>query len=176
MKHLSRLAYLFLFLAVCSCGGAPSAPATPRSAARAAVDVAKDAWVLVANACVDAAQVTNSKALLHKCAAPLTAARVLLLVAADAVDGAWTAQAGCDVLDAVLLVAKGAGSLGAYGVSVLPVVQDAVMLATGVAGSACQTADASPPAPEAAPALRGEDAVDDNPYDLDAPDADEVTQ
>lgn len=170
-RGVKRVIFLFLCLFAFSCGGAPSAPATPRSAARAAVDVAKDAWVLVANACVDTAQVTGSKALLKKCGQPLQDARVLLMAAADAVDGAWTTEAGCDVLDAVLLVARSAGGLGAYGTSVLPVVQDAVMLATGVAGSACAK-DASPEAAPAAPAaekppVRVEDA-DDNPYDLGA--------
>src|ERR1700682_4263861 len=141
MNRLARLSYLFLFLFACSCGGASSVPGTPRSASRAAVDVAKDAWVLAANACVDAAQATNSKALLKKCAGPLTDARVLLMAAADAVDGTWTPQAGCDVLNAVMLVAKAVGGLGVYGQDILPVVTDSVALATGIAGGACAPPD-----------------------------------
>lgn len=132
-----------------ACGATPPVVQTARPAARAAVDVAKDAWVLLAHACIDVAKIpgTDPK-ILDACQKTLPTAHDLILDAATAVDVDWSPKSGCAVLQAAQLLAQVASGLGGLGTTILPVVTDAVALA-GVVGSCGSTpSDAGVDAPD----------------------------
>lgn len=127
-------------LACLACGAASptaSAPKNVRADARAAVDVAKDAWVVTANACLDAAQLTGDTSLKDKCGKPLEAAHDLIVAAADAVDTQWTDGAACSLTRATLLIASVVPSLGAPGADVVAVANDAAAVARAITPFTC---------------------------------------
>lgn len=123
-----------------ACGAASptaSAPKNVRADARAAVDVAKDAWVVTANACLDAAQLTGDTSLKEKCGVPLEAAHDLIIAAADAVDTQWTDGAACSLARATLLIQSVVPALGAPGADVAAVTNDAAAVAQRYVTAAC---------------------------------------
>lgn len=143
MPRFARFLGLLLVLGV-GCGSATPAPGSPTSAARGAVDVAKDAWVTAASACVDAAEEANSYDIRQKCAEVLVPARALILDAANAVDTEWSPKAACDLAQAAALIAQAAASLPVqFSKDISAVIQDAAVLAQAAAGSAaCSASDA----------------------------------
>ena len=162
---------MFLVVACTGCGAASSPANAPRAATRAAVDVAKDAWVIVGTSCVDAAKIAKNDQIRVKCAHYLLPARDLISYAAEAVDTQWSPKAACALSQGVLLVADGAKDLVTYSKTIQPLVDDAVALANVMVGSAaCVPVDAGPPpAPPAAVAPR----TDPPTFNVgaDAPDA-----
>lgn len=143
---MKRLLLVPVLAAVFACGGATPSPAAVRAGSRAAVDVAKDAWVLVAHACIDAAQemgdAGDGPALEGKCASYLSEAHDLIVAAAEAVDTDWSPKAACDLAQATVLVAGAANAVGAIKPQVKPIADDAVVLATAALGSSvCAATD-----------------------------------
>lgn len=98
MKYL-----LCLFLVGC---GASMSPAMVRAQARAGVDIAKDVWVMTANACVDAAAESGNDELRLKCRALMVPAHDLIVAAAEAVDGQWSPSAACALGRATALMGQ----------------------------------------------------------------------
>lgn len=81
-----------------ACGSATPAPSVPtpaqaRAEARGAVETAEAAWLLAANACVDAAALSGKPQLATDCGTVLLPARDALIAAAGDVD-AWEVGAG----------------------------------------------------------------------------------
>jgi hypothetical protein len=115
----------------------------PRATARAAVDVAKDAWVLVARACIDTAETTNNDELRIQCAKYLSPAHNLIQSAADAVDTNWTQGAACDLAHATDLLVETLHNvnLGPAANDVRATIEDAVSLANQSSGYSCGAAD-----------------------------------
>ncbi len=73
-------------LALTACGGKPAvSPDMVRANARAAVSVAKTAYVLVANACLDVSTITGNGAVATTCANALDPAYNMIVDAAAAV-------------------------------------------------------------------------------------------
>lgn len=128
---------LALLLLATACGGATSNPATPRAVARASVDLAKDAWVMLANACVDAVQTTGDPSLVDSCGKPLEAAHDLIISAATAVDTNWNTSAACELQNATTLIASALPLVVKTHPEVAPTVTDAVSAASLLTGLAC---------------------------------------
>lgn len=143
MKMLS-CAVLAVSTVLAACGGNMSQAQTARATARAAVDVAKDAWVAVANACVDVASVDPDAgpALEANCGVYLAPAHDLILSAGAAVDTDWSPKAACDLAQATALVAKAAQSVASLKGTAAVVAQDAATMAAAIAASAACSADA----------------------------------
>jgi hypothetical protein len=119
------------------CAGAPAAPPVdPRPAARAAVDVAKDAWVVAANACIAAVQSGAGDAVQQVCSKNLDQAHDLIVVAATAVSTGWNSNAACDLAEGAKLLVAVSNSLSSADVAA--VVSDAAVVAQGLAGGACK--------------------------------------
>lgn len=133
-----RKTILALALLVAGCGGATPSPQTVRAKARASVDLAKDAWVLMANACVDAVTTTGDATLAAKCGKPLEVAHDLIVSAAVAVDTNWNTSASCNLENAVDLIASALPLVGAAAPGIAPTVLDAVSAAQLGAGTLCQ--------------------------------------
>jgi hypothetical protein len=142
-SHTFRALFAFA-LGLAACAGSPSAPAaTPTSAARSAVDVAKDAEVLVGTGCIAAAVLAKDDSIRTKCGAALAPATVLIESAAGAVDTNWSNKAACDLAQAVALIAATAGKFGALPANFAPVLADATVLAGAAVGSSsCASSDA----------------------------------
>jgi hypothetical protein len=147
MKYL--LAVVAFVLASCSaCAGhAPRPPAAPRATARAAVDVTKDAWVLVARACLDTAESTGNDNLRVQCKTYLSPAHNLIQAAADAVDASWNQGAACDLARAAGLIVETLHNvnLGPAADSVRATVEDAMSMASQVSNYACPATDGGAP-------------------------------
>lgn len=125
--------YALIFV-VLGCGGTQVAVSKPE--VRAAIDVAKDAWVLTAQSCVDAAAVTGNTTIAPACRAVLDPAHDLILAAAKAYDAsgqpdlcALNAAAG-DIASAVRLLG------GAVTPTTAAAVDDAVKV-VGFLASSC---------------------------------------
>ncbi len=148
MTRFARILGLFLILGGCSvvgCGGSNGAPpVSPTAAARGAVDVAKDAWVVAATACTDAAEESGDDLIRQKCADVLIPARTLIIAAAQAVDTQWSPKAACDLAQGVALVAKSLEALPLnFSADIKTVIDDAATLAVAAVGSAsCSASDA----------------------------------
>jgi len=100
--------FLAAFL-VANCGGVtvqPNTAASARATARAAVTVAASGFVIAANACLAASEASPGKGIAATCAKYLDPAHDLIVEAAQAVDGTWSAQAACDLTQAVSLATK----------------------------------------------------------------------
>jgi hypothetical protein len=125
------------------CGAGARIVANPRAAVRGAVDVAKDAFVVVGRGCVDASKETANANIAAKCAEYLDPAYTLISDASAAVDTDWSPKAACGLAQATALVAKTAGLLGAISPEVMPVAADAAALASALLGSAMCALDAT---------------------------------
>ena len=139
MKKFLICTLAFLLASCSACGAAPTpAPGTARASTRAAVDVAKDAWVLVATGCIDTAKATGKDTIREACAKYLVPAHGLIQAAADAVDANWSAGAACDLVQAASLMSDGLQNIQlqpGIAADVLPVVLDAMKLAKDLAGN-----------------------------------------
>ncbi len=143
---------MFLVIACTGCGPSTPGAVTPRAATRAAVDVAKDAWVIVGTSCVEYAKAAKDDHIRVKCAHYLMPAKELISYAAGAVDTQWSPKAACALSQGVLLMADAAKDLVKFNVTVQPLVDDAVALASAMVGSdQCAAPDAG--APPLAPAV-----------------------
>jgi hypothetical protein len=149
MKSLKLLIGMFLLacLGCTGCGAnlANTPPETVRAEIRAAVTVAKDAWMIVATTCVNAADATGDESIRTQCAKYLVPARTIIITAAQAVDSGWNTQVACDLSIGVDLIARAAADLR-VDAKILVIVQDAATLAKMVAGPACV---GGPPADDA---------------------------
>jgi hypothetical protein len=142
MKTLLTSLALLVAVAGCQCGGAAPVVKNPRPAARAAVDVAKDAWVVVADACVAAAEEANDDSIRAKCAKVLKPAHDMIVDAAEAVDTNWNAGAACALSNAMKLVDQAASGLSLFARPTQAVVADALAVAQDLAGAGCGSSDA----------------------------------
>ena len=120
-----------------------NAVSSPTAAPRAAVEVAKDAWVLTATACQDAAEAANDDSIRTKCGAVMLPARDLILVASAAVDTTWSPKAACDLAQGVTLVVQAANGLPVtYSAEIGTVLSDAKVLVNKVLDSSVCATDA----------------------------------
>lgn len=142
---VATLSFLLASCTACTgCGAvAPAPAANPRASTRAAVDVAKDAWVLVAHGCIDTAEALNDDNIRMQCAKYLTPAHGLIQAAAGAVDANWNAGAACDLVNAAVMLNSALSNVqlgNGIAADVLPVVEDAMKLAKDLSGE-CRVSD-----------------------------------
>ena len=129
-------ATIFLGVALAAC--APTnAPVPPRAEARAAVLVAKDAWVTAATACIDLAKETMIDN--ATCAKYLEPAHDAIVVAADAVDAMDPSAkvtppvVVCSLIRATQAIAKTPTTLPKAVADVLaPILDEAAKVASGL--------------------------------------------
>ncbi len=134
------MAVLFvLALPTFGCSSTPAPQMVSRATARAAVDVAKDAWVTASDVCKAAG--TADPAVGAKCAEPLDVAHDLIVASALAVDTNWDGNAACSLAKATLLVST-AATFVPVSASGLTLIKDADDMAKSVLGSSvCATSD-----------------------------------
>jgi hypothetical protein len=140
MKRIIALAITAALFAACSLftiGNAPVKNATAHAEMRAAVALAKDAWMSAAQACVDVAHANNDE-MPPVCRTALVPAHGLIVAAAKAVDASNDAPkaAACELADAVHEIASVLPTLGPAGKEIAPIVNDAVILAEGLGSCA----------------------------------------
>lgn len=102
---------LLVALVLAGCGSstpAPKTPVIPRATARAAVDAAKDAWVTVAQICVDVGTASQDVRIGDSCDQYLQPAHDLIVLAAEAVDTQWSPAAGCALMQGAAQIANAA--------------------------------------------------------------------
>jgi hypothetical protein len=136
-----------LFLAMCvalcvSCTPAASPPPALQVAS-AVVQTAADAWVAAAEACVAVATAKQDDAFRQSCEKVLEPARLSILAAANAVDAATASSLPCSLSNVASALGQVSEALAAAGVTVPPIVADAISLAQGFAGPCPADAGAS---------------------------------
>jgi len=135
MKYIVGVAAA-LFMLTTGCFKTSFSPAQDvRPVARAATDLAKDAWVLAATACLDAANAAGDDAIRAKCEKVLTPAHDLIAAAAEAVDTSWTDGAACDLLKATGMVVLATKDFSQNGIG--PTIADAAKIAATLTSAAC---------------------------------------
>ena len=122
-----------------ACGSAQSPNSATRSAERAAVSVAADAWAAAGQACLDVAGASGDAGprVVADCKKGLTPAYDLIMGAAAAVDTNWSPAAACDLVQGVGLVAATVASLPSVDPTVKSGIADAQILATALSGTVC---------------------------------------
>jgi hypothetical protein len=162
LRRFTIAAFVFAFAALnCEACKLPLPSAPPRSAQRAAVSVAADAWIVAANTCLDVVNLNGDEKLRKLCVATLHPAHDLIALAAEAVDTQWTSESSCNLAQAMSLIVQTVDvltpSLGPKAVAgVKPVVDDALLLANALSKGCTKDAvapvapvavDAGPPPP-----------------------------
>jgi hypothetical protein len=137
-----------LFLTLIACSGAPNVVKTPgaaRAEARASVELAKDAWVTAATACLDVAKATMADN--GKCGVLLTPAHDAIVDAAVVVDTmapgdlVTPSSVACNLQRAALAILKVPSVLpDNVGAVILPLLTD---LSVQVNKFVCEEKDAS---------------------------------
>lgn len=141
---VTHITLLIVIVLCCSCaliggifGASASAPASPTAAARAAVLVAKSAWVDAADLCLAMADAGGYAPSTMACGKDLDAAHQLIIDASGAVDSGWNSSAVCDLVQGAKLVELVAIDLGVTDTRVRSVLADAVVLAIALPGGEC---------------------------------------
>lgn len=137
--------FLVLALALTGCVPAqsPGQVSTLRGELRAAVDLAKDAWVVAGQACIDVSEAAHDGKIAAACKTVLAPAHDDIVAAAMAVDALPLAATVpppavvCTLAKAMTGISQVTGYLGKVASEVAPLIQDASALANKLAGTSC---------------------------------------
>lgn len=136
MKKLLQALVLAATLGGCS-GSSTVVQSPTRPQLRAAIDVAKDAWVLTASSCIDAAQITGNSQIVVNCRKALDPAHDLIVAAAQGLDASGTVDL-CALQAAMGGIASAANELGAAtNPTAAGAVTDALKIVEAVAAGHC---------------------------------------